>query len=89
MTDNDSANCGRAYQSNILPLKKGGNSPAKGRRFIGVLQNQSTLKINTAVQPAREQKVTFQQRPGCLELFYDLLGVQKSLLEPNICMLQS
>jgi hypothetical protein len=34
---------------NILPLKKAGNGPAKGRRFFGVLQDQRTLKVNSAV----------------------------------------
>jgi len=34
---------------------------------IGVLQDQCTLKILTAVEPGTEDKMAFQQRVGLLE----------------------
>ena len=80
VADDEAADGGRGHGLDSLARKSLGERLAEARGLGRVLQEQRTLQVVRAVQPARQNEVAFQQRARPPESFDDFFRLQTSHL---------
>src|SRR6266478_6746236 len=76
ITDNDSADRGGCYRLDIMFLKPFGDYRRKPRSYLRRFERDRALKICSTMKPAREDKMTFEQRTRFAKNFNHVLILQ-------------